>query len=196
MSAYPPASVPVPPDATPTTDRFGRRAMRWFVISRLVQENDWREGVEVGTADGRCTEAVLAACPRLRMTTLDPWRPQPGHCGPEDWRDWPHAENERKARARLARFSDRCRILKTYSKDAADTFAPGSLDFVFLDGDHGLEGIRADIIMWRDKIRPGGMLLVHDINWPTVRAAADELIPGYWIAPNNVAGISLPTDLM
>jgi len=195
VTAYPPPSMPVPPDATPTTERFGRRMMRWSIIAHLVNDHGWRDGVEIGTADGRCTEAILAACPHLRMTTIDPWTPQPGHPGPEDWADWPHEENERKARARLARFSDRCAIFKGYGKAASDAFAPGSLDFVFLDGDHGEYGVRADIMTWRDKVRPGGMLFIHDINWPGVRAAADEMIPGYWIGSNNLAGVSMPDNL-
>jgi predicted O-methyltransferase YrrM len=191
MTAYPAPREAVPPDAAPTTDRFGRRAMRWGVISQLVRENGWTEGVEIGTADGRCSEAVLEACPDLRLTTVDVWAPQTGHDGPEDWANWPHAPHEATARARLARYADRCTIVKGYSAVVAETFAPASLDFVFLDGDHGEAGVRADIAAWRPKIRPGGMLLGHDAAWAGVRAAIDDLCPGYWIGPNDVWGVSV-----
>jgi predicted O-methyltransferase YrrM len=189
VTAYPAPREAIPPDAAPTTDRFGQRAMRWNVISQLVHENGWTAGVEIGTADGRCTEAVLAACPNLHMTTVDLWAAQPGHAGPEDWADWPHLDHERRARARLAPFADRCTIIKGYSKKASDLFEPASLDFVFLDGDHGEYGVRTDIMAWKPKIRLGGMLLGHDSAWAGVRAAIDDLCPGYWIAPNDVWGV-------
>lgn len=190
--AYPlPRDGRVPPDSPPTTVRFGRGAMRWQVLAQLVHEEGWTEGVEVGTGDGRNAERLLAACPALRLTTVDPWEPQPGHPGPEDWAGWPHAQHERQARARLARYGQRCRVVKGWSKALAGEFEDGALDFVFLDGDHGEYGVRADIMAWRPKIRPGGMLTGHDAAWPGVRAAIDDLCPGYWIGPNDVWGISV-----
>jgi predicted O-methyltransferase YrrM len=191
MTSYPLPSTPVPLDSVPTTDKFGPKALRWTIISQLVQENGWTAGVEIGTADGRCTEAVLAACPKLHLTTVDVWEPQPGHAGPEDWTDWPHRDHEQRARFRLARFADRCTIIKGYSKKASERFEVGSLDFVFLDGDHGEYGVRADIVAWIPKIKAGGMLLGHDAAWSGVRAAIDDLCPGYWIGPNDVWGVSV-----
>ncbi len=190
---YPlPLVQPVPPDAMPTTGRFPRHAMRWQVIAQLVTEHGWTHGVEIGTADGRCTDFVLSACPKLHMSTVDLWEPQPGVVGPEDWSNWPHAEHEHKARTRLTRFGPRCRILKMCSRRAAALMPDKFFNFVFLDGDHGESGLRADIAAWLPKVRAGGMLLLHDINWPGARAMADALLPAYWIGPNNVAGFSVP----
>jgi hypothetical protein len=193
MSTYPPARIPNPAPSRPTTDKFAPRALRWHIITQLVGENDWQRGAEVGTADGRCTTYVLRACVWLNMVTVDPWQPQIGHDGPEDWGNWPHADHEATARARLAPFSDRCRIVKGFSVDVAATVRDGSLDFVFLDGDHSEAGVRADIAAWLPKIRCGGALLGHDAAWPGVRAAIDDLCPGYWIGPNDVWGVSIET---
>jgi predicted O-methyltransferase YrrM len=192
VTAYPPPLSPVPPDSPITTQRFGTRAMRWRIIAQLVREEGWTRGVEIGTADGRCTEAVLEACPDLHLTTVDVWAAQPEHTGPETWANWPHDMHENRARIRLKPFADRCTIIKGYSKRAAMDFADEAVDFVFLDGDHGEYGVRADILAWRDKIRPGGMLLGHDAAWPGVRAAIDALCPGYWIGPNDVWGVPIP----
>lgn len=189
--SYPAARILSPLPSTPTTQRFGHRAMRWHVIAQLADENEWLRGAEIGTADGRCTSHVLTLSNRLHMLTVDPWAPQPGHNGPEDWADWPHTQHEALARQRLQPFGLRCQIFKGYSIEAAATAQDGSLDFVFLDGDHSEEGVRADIAAWRPKIRRGGMLLGHDAAWPGVRAAIDELCPEYWIGPNDVWGVSL-----
>lgn len=189
---YPKPSIPLPPASRPTTDRFGSRVMRWHVIAQLIDENEWLRGVEIGTADGRCTDHILNICPRVHMTTVDFWAPQPGIDGPENWIDWPHDKHEQMARTRLARYGARCTIIKGTSVSAAHTFADGSLDFVFIDGDHSEAGVRMDIAFWGPKIRRGGMLLGHDAAWPGVRAAIDDLCPGYWIGPNDVWGVSIP----
>jgi hypothetical protein len=191
--SYPPPLMPIPPPSVPTADRFAPRAMRWDIIAQLVREHGWTHGVEIGVADGRCADSVLNACPELELAVVDPWAPQHGHHGPENWADWPHAQFEAMTRNRLARYGARARVIRAYSEDAADMFAPESLDFVFLDGDHSEEGVRLDIACWRPKIRPGGALLGHDIAWPGVRRAVEDLCPGYWIGPNDVWGVAVPS---
>ena len=37
------------------------------------------------------------------------------------------------------------------------------LDLVFIDGSHTFESARNDYFSWRDKIRIGGILAIHDI---------------------------------
>jgi cephalosporin hydroxylase len=38
------------------------------------------------------------------------------------------------------------------------------LDFLFIDGDHTYEGVRADYFMYRDLVRSNGYIAFHDIN--------------------------------
>jgi hypothetical protein len=174
-----------------TTDRFKGCRNRWEVISRLVHQEGWKVGVEVGVAAGDCISAVLAVCPELRMVGVDPWCAQPDNEGPEDWTDWPHESYEEQAWAAIEPYSRRCALLRMYSLEAATLFNPYTFDFVFLDGDHGEAAVRADIEAWRPRIRPGGMLLGHDASWPGVRAAADALCPGHWVGPDDVWGITV-----
>ncbi len=190
MSAYPmPRDGHVPPDAVPTVDWLSPHLMRWGVIIELAAMNGWTRGAEVGCADARTTAKVLAARRDMNMVAVDLWAPQPGNTGPEDWADWPHAEYEAEAAAVARKFYPRCRILKGRSVDVAKTIEAGSLDFVFLDGDHGEDGVRADIDAWLPTIRRGGMLLAHDINWTGPQAALAHM--AYEIGPNNVAMIQL-----
>lgn len=188
LTAYPmPSGGRVPPDAVP--DRKFTGSMRWDVICELAQLHHWTKGAEIGTADGRTTLKVLTRCPELTMLTVDLWDSQPALNGPETYHDWDHAAHERKARADLAPFGSRAQIMKAESKYAARFVESASLDFVFLDGDHSEYGVRSDIYAWKPKLRPGGALLVHDINWTGVQQAMRALCPGYWIGPNNVAGL-------
>ena len=36
------------------------------------------------------------------------------------------------------------------------------VDMVFIDGDHSYEGCRGDIFVWKPRIKPGGVLAIHD----------------------------------
>jgi cephalosporin hydroxylase len=40
---------------------------------------------------------------------------------------------------------------------------PEGVDVVFVDGDHSYEGVRADYEHYRELVRPGGILALHDI---------------------------------
>lgn len=37
------------------------------------------------------------------------------------------------------------------------------IDCLFIDGDHTYEGVRSDYEMYRDLVRPGGLIALHDI---------------------------------
>lgn len=47
------------------------------------------------------------------------------------------------------------------------------IDFLFIDGDHTYEGVRADWLAWSPLVRPGGLVAFHD-TWPN----ADRHEPG------------------
>jgi predicted O-methyltransferase YrrM len=36
------------------------------------------------------------------------------------------------------------------------------IEFLFIDGDHSYEGVKRDILMWYDKVVPGGVIVFHD----------------------------------
>lgn len=64
----------------------------------------------------------------------------------------------------VSRFENdsRVRIYREHSPEAAQVFADGSLDWVYLDGDHTYEGITADLNAWWPKVKPGGLLTGDD----------------------------------
>lgn len=54
-------------------------------------------------------------------------------------------------------------------------------DSVFIDGDHHYPEVRADIDMWSERLRPGGLICGHDY-WPKnpgVMDAVNELLPNH-----------------
>jgi predicted O-methyltransferase YrrM len=51
------------------------------------------------------------------------------------------------------------------------------LDLLFLDGDHSYEGTRDDLVNYAWKIKPGGVLALHDFTYETVSRAVADVFP-------------------
>ncbi len=74
---------------------------------------------------------------------------------------------ERIARWNLggALLRSRVRLIPHFSAEAAGA-VPGELDFMFIDGDHSLEGITLDWELYAPKMASGGYMLLHDTSPP------------------------------
>jgi cephalosporin hydroxylase len=48
-------------------------------------------------------------------------------------------------------------------KTLAELLGPRRIDFLFIDGDHTYEGVKADFELYRDLMAPGGLVALHDI---------------------------------
>jgi hypothetical protein len=125
----------------------------------------------------------------MEMLCVDLWAPQPGNDakpGGETYAGWDQQGALDRFRAFVdANFAERVTIRRERTVEAAASVPDESLDFAFIDADHTYEGCLADINAWAPKIRRGGMLCGHDVNWPTVRKAVLETGGGS-IASDNV----------
>jgi predicted O-methyltransferase YrrM len=63
------------------------------------------------------------------------------------------------------------------SRDAAAIWPGTPIRLLFIDGWHDYDASRADILTWSRWISPGGVLVVHDYDWPEVRRALDDCRP-------------------
>jgi predicted O-methyltransferase YrrM len=99
----------------------------------------------------------------------------------------PAAVAARAGRARVATLSRRRQSVHLLHADshAASTLAEvrrrlGSapLDFLFIDGDHSLDGVRADFEMYAPLVRSGGLVALHDIHPHSERWGGD--VPQFW----------------
>jgi len=63
------------------------------------------------------------------------------------------------------------------SVQMAATYEDDSLDFVFIDGDHRYECVKADVEAWLPKVKSGGILAGHDYAWcEDVRRVVHEVL--------------------
>lgn len=163
----------------------GRSYARWHVVTSLVKKYDLAGiGVELGVKEGRFSAWLLEQCPTLYMFGVDLCQPrqQRDRLGYETYDDWDWDDILREQKENMAAVSDRFELIVSDTVKAADKFEDQSVDFVFIDAEHTYEGVSGDILAWRRKIRPGGILCGHDYNpnkdrFAGVVKAVDEIGP-------------------
>jgi predicted O-methyltransferase YrrM len=63
------------------------------------------------------------------------------------------------------------------SDEAAAVWPGGPIRLLFVDGWHDYDACRRDILSWARWVAPGGILVIHDYDWPDVRRAVDDCLP-------------------
>lgn len=67
------------------------------------------------------------------------------------------------------------------TRDAVERILRGrAVDFLFIDGDHSYDGVRQDYLMYRELMRPGGLIAFHDIEPCPPRPESVGGVPDYW----------------
>ena len=141
----------------------------------LVRDLGMTRGAEIGVWRGAYSAMFCEACPQIHMLCVDPWQSY------QAWLDTKNAmepakaaafieESYQIAKARLAPLN--ATIIRKFSADAAKDVPDGSLDFVYVDGNHVLDAVLEDLTLWTPKVRSGGLIAGHDYrvftNKPTI----------------------------
>jgi SAM-dependent methyltransferase len=133
--------------------------------------------LEVGSFTG--TTAIIA-CKAGYETVLgvDTWA---GGSDPADWINGFYRETGDLAYQTFLQNTAGYPIapLRMSSLEASKRFSDGSLDVVFLDGDHSYELTLQDVQAWLPKVKAGGFLCGHDYGipeFPGVSLAVDKIL--------------------
>ncbi len=70
---------------------------------------------------------------------------------------------EKIAKKRLLKYKEKIQFIRMTSSDALKLFADGTLDFVYIDGNHSYDYAKKDIETYYEKTKPRGILAGHDI---------------------------------
>lgn len=163
------------PDAGPSlyvSQRAGRKD-----LAVLFSDMGYRSGAEIGVWQGRFSEQLCLANPGVQLICVDPWKAYAEYGDPKN-EQVRLEEARRETVKRLARY--RCDIRRQTSLEAAATVPDGSLDFCYLDANHGKSFVLADIEAWASKVRRHGVFAGHDYELVPrhahlqVKAAVDE----------------------
>ena len=142
----------------------------------VIQKMGLKKGAEIGVAFGGHSEAILQNAGVTKLYAVDSYKHRPEY---DDPMNLPQPVFDRlfeRTGHRLSPFGDRVAQIRLDSVEAARQISE-TLDFVYIDGDHSYEGIRADLEAWFPRVRPGGIIAGHDYGqpaFPGVKAAADH----------------------
>jgi len=148
-------------------DRFAiESATRPADVAELLKLAEGRRRVvELGTATGWTTAALVLADRERRVLTFDPV-----------------VQDHRADYLALLPAAARRRIELVAATGADGAQNAGEQDLVFVDSTHEHDATVAEIIAWTPKLRSGGLLVLHDYEnpaFPGVAAAVRDLeLPG------------------
>lgn len=177
-------------------ERLKRRAARTLRLSppprqRLLEQLPrGATGAEVGVWKGDFSERILRVAEPTRLHLIDPWAAldDEGYDGARYGGKLMDGQAEMDAihagvqkRFERERDAGRVQIHRMTSLEAAERFADGELGFVYIDGNHRYEFVKADLEAYRSKVRPGGLMAGDDYGeegwWEDgVTRAVDEFV--------------------
>jgi len=89
-------------------------------------------------------------------------------------------------------------VIQSDSSQAAARFENQTFDLIFIDGDHSYQGVKADILAWKSKLKPSGIIAGHDYLpgiWDEVCQAVNEILPHRQILPESVIWYVIPPPI-
>lgn len=141
-------------------DTLAYRAMeRHLLLLDLIK--DYKVGAEIGVMKGELSKQILSAWAG-KLFMIDAWRHIPGLV---DYTNPDHngqLDNMAHTFMSVYDFGERACIIREMSVAAANLFADGSLDFVYIDAGHDKKSVLEDLQAWYLKVKKGGLLIGDD----------------------------------
>lgn len=135
-----------------------------FEFAQFIGEQGCKVGLELGVWKGEYSEILLNHTQLQTLYLVDSWRVREDlHRMNKAYGD--NAEHEANyvlTNTRLKVFTNRWKILRMDSLEAAKLFKDGELDFIYIDGNHEYNAVLADCQAWFSKVRKGGIFSGHD----------------------------------
>jgi hypothetical protein len=129
------------------------------VFAQTLAELNFNVGAEVGVWEGEHAEILCKANPNLRLYGIDCWVP---YKGIRDYHTYSYQPAYEKAMKTMAPYN--CVFIRKFSMDAVKDFDDKSLDFVYIDANHGFRYVIDDIAEWSRKVKRGGIIFGHDFH--------------------------------
>lgn len=126
-------------------------------LPEFFKELGFKRGVEIGVYLAEFT--ITFAKSGLEIYGVDPWLAYKDYGNPRGQKRLD--EQFRIATERLKPYPNAKLIRKT-SMDALEDFSDGSIDFVYIDGNHLFRYVADDLYEWSRKVRKGGIVSGHD----------------------------------
>lgn len=134
-------------------------------------------GVEVGTHQGEFAAQLLSNWGCKKLYCVDPWNDNLPDYVDKLKNAMPTRQDDLQvAIENLAKFGNKVHFIVATS-EIASILIQDELDFVYIDGDHREHMVRQDIELWLPKLKSGGILAGHDIEFS---GRKDKSTPYKW----------------
>jgi len=128
--------------------------------------NDSLTIIEIGTYEADNALSILKNLHVKKFYCIDPY------LNYEAYKDDPIiytlSNAKKKADKRLLRYMDRVERIYDKSHLCASMFKEGSIDFIYIDGNHKTEYVYSDLERYYPKLKGEGVIAGHDIEHPSV----------------------------
>ncbi len=133
---------------------------RYKNIPALFRDLNFKVGAEIGVYRGTYSRILLSRVPGLKLYCVDRWEPYEGY---KDFDMFPKTDlSDAYLEAKEVTKDYDCELIRGWSHEVVNQFEDGSLDFVFIDGNHAYEYVVQDIANWSKKVRKDGIIYGHD----------------------------------
>jgi len=174
---------------------FHRRPRRAVIVGNLLEPRIGRvpyTGAELGVFWGETLLYLHTRFPGFCLIGVDAWEyPAYGPGSDDGFRSYRKFPLERFYDDVMV-WADKTPMVQIVRDDtaaAALQFPDDYVDFIFIDADHTEAGVRADIYAWAPKVRSDGIIIGHDHEYPSVKRAIDDLLPGWTAHEHSVWSI-------
>ena len=155
--------------------------LRAFYLIDVLRNNNIKPVniAEIGVWRGHTSLILLDNMPEIcRFHLIDPWTQYEDYKKSGDNKSDNDLEVDFKiCQDRLYFHNKKTIYHRCFSSEAAKKIRDKSLNFAFIDGNHSYEYVKEDISLWWPKIKSGGILSGHDLDWENgsgVRQAVEE----------------------
>jgi hypothetical protein len=169
--------------------RIRRRDARRFLLRMLPRSS---VGAEIGVWRGDFSARILRTVRPAKLHLIDPWAFMSGEAYRDAWYGGKLAADQDdmdrihdNVMLRFAReiSAGVVEVHRSTSAEAASRFPAAYFDWVYVDGNHLYEAVRADLELFDPKLKPDGLLAGDDYGLPGwwddgVTRAVDEFVAG------------------
>jgi hypothetical protein len=122
---------------------------------------------EIGVWEGDFSQRILNECAPAHLHLIDPWMYMPEFSNTGFGKRKNADAMEAKWHAVVARFKDdpRVTVHRGTSSDILPGLPDGSLDWVYIDGNHNEPFVGQDIDLCLQKVKADGVISGDDFNW-------------------------------
>lgn len=170
--------------------------LRPFDISAIGKLGVNLTGVEIGVKEARHAYTMLSMkntnLPIIKkLYLIDPYLKY------KDYREKWVSEDKMElikntAMKRISIFEDRTIWIYKLSSDALNDIPDESVDFVYIDGNHGFKYVLDDIISYYPKLKNGGIIGGHDIFSNKHKGVTDAVYKFFNKKINNGLNVCIP----